>query len=467
MKHIKSLVIYIITAVIPIGLLQSCKDEETLQPYEEDSAAVTIGGKISASKDSRAYQANGTVNSGNYYLTYTSVSSGNQVAKVTFGNSASPSTGIVTTPDNDELKWVMVGGSGTVVMCLDNVEGNNGLWENNTEISFSDTYNPYKAAPFDSINGTNDLLWGTTEANRGVGKINFSLYHNMSRLRIIIKANTENNVNPEDLDLSEGATVTVTGLRQTPQTYNRLDGSLYFDEDNPEYSDLTLIDNTGDGDGEILDWVYKNPADEDNKIVTYVTPDFVLPPQILQDNDSRPRLVITTKGGKTFSGILPHAMLVEYEGQEEPYPVALAFLKQHRLTIETQITQDPPELVFMPVKVTDWVDKGEWVLDGHQAGIYSQQDFMALIEYFQNANLFQLARYGFADPSGNWTFNFWGFVTLNESAIAKSMATMPEGMESFQFIFNGYTPTLIKTDGTTEQISNIELYNLVTEGTLN
>lgn len=447
------------------GFLSGCSDNAQDSPDADPPKTddvITVGSAITTPLMTKAYQKSGTVIDGQYYLTYTSTTSTQDVATVNFGNAASPSTGIVTTSGGDELRWQLVGGSGNTFMYLDNVRGSQSSLVNNTTVTFSESYNPFKAAPFDSIDGKNDLLWGSVEAVRGTKKINFPLYHNMSRIRIIVTADAKNEVYGGEVGLMNNATVTLTSIAQTPQTYNRLNGELFLGEE-PVYTDLTMVDNTSTGN---LDWIhYYNPDPTNPDVTTFITQDFVLPPQLLQDTEGRPRLVIKTEAGKVFSGILPHAMQVEYEGQEEPYPVALAFLKQHILVINTIITQDPPELLFMPVKVIDWVDKGEWLLEGHQAGIYLTSEFEQLINYYQNGNIYQLARYGFEEDE-MWTFNFWRSTILDYSTIRNSMSgAFPAGMNDFQFNFNGYGQYVKMTDGSVVSIEANELYQLVRRGT--
>lgn len=445
-----------------ISGMVSCSQAEEEGPAPGISEPVRIGAEMSKELMTRNYQASGEVVTGMYYLTYPSTQNTDEVATVNFDTSeATQGIGIVTTPDNDELVWDLVGGGGTPIMVLDNVSGGaTSAAVNSTTITFNDDYNPYIAAPFDSDYGKNDLLWGQQTAQRGAKKVTFPLYHNMSRLRVIITADATNQVNDE-VNLNENSTVTLTSIAQTPVSYNRLDGSLDLGE-SPDYGNFNLVNKTGEG--EFIDWSRTYHPDPSNpNLTTYISVDFVVPPQLPNEGDMRPRLEITTAGGKTFSGILPYAMEVEYSDQENPYPVALAFLKQHYLTIETVITQDPPELVFMPVKVIEWVDKGSWTLTGQQAGIYMNSDFMELIGYFSTGNLYQLGRYGYIDDNGKWVFNIWGNLLLQWSDVEKKMATMPENITGFSFQGNGYTITIVNGDSS-QNISAEQLYNLVTTG---
>ena len=142
--------------------------------------------------------------------------------------------------------------------------------------------------------------------------------------------------------------------------------------------------------------------------------------------------------------------------------MTLAFLKEHVLTIRTLITEAPPELVFMPVLVTEWVDKGEFSLEGHQAGIYKEEEFYDMIEQYQQNNVFQLARYGYKTEKDDgteekiWVFNIWHSLVL-EDRIKGSMVRN-NGQDDFEFNFNRYTVSL--TDGTA--VSTAGLKTLVT-----
>ena len=171
------------------------------------------------------------------------------------------------------------------------------------------------------------------------------------------------------------------------------------------------------------------------------TPDFVLPPQSLLDDDERPRLVITLKDGDVYSGILPHAMEVvtgfDKNGTPVTYPVALAFLREHILTLRTVITEDPPALSFMPVTVIEWVDKGDFSLEGHQAGVYTSEDFMELVNNYDNYNEEQLERFGL-NTGERWEFNFWGSAVIGNADAVAGRMKVEEGKKPFMFKFHGY-----------------------------
>ena len=431
-----------------------------LTPPETDSGEpVRISAEVSGELHSRAYDS-GPVYEGIFYLTYPANGSGNNLSwtvAVADFDKKNDGMGIVTTPQNNELKWNDVGGGSVPTFCLDNVPTDldrNGNTDPTTVV-FEETTNPFKAAPFDEEKGSNDLLWGDKQVSRDTRRIDFDLHHYMSKVRLVITAD-ETNSQEGDLDLSD-ATVSISSLVLTPVSYNRLDGSLSLG-DNPDYETLEFVKDVGD-------W-YKIKTDGTNgKTTVYTTRDFVLPPQGLLDDDKRPRLTIRLKNGKEYSGILPHAMEVDYsrtDKKDDSYPVTLAFLKEHVLTIRTLITEAPPELVFMPVLVTEWVDKGEFSLEGHQAGIYKKEEFYDMIEQYQQNNVFQLARYGYKTEKDDgteekiWVFNIWHSLVLDDQI--KGSMVRNNGQDDFEFNFNRYTVSL--KDG--PAVSTAELKTLVT-----
>ena len=196
----------------------------------------------------------------------------------------------------------------------------------------------------------------------------------------------------------------------------------------------------------------------------------MLPPQGLFDDDRRSKLTITLANGTVYSGILPHAMEIDDNDPahtEPSYPVALSFLREHILTIRTIVTEDPPELSFMPVKVVKWVDKGRFTLEAHQAGVYTAAEFYKLIEYYSANNEYQLTRYGpLVTEEGTdvqkWAFDFFQSVVLEESKI-KGMMKRTNGQKDFSFNFHNYT-IYIKKAGSepAKATSPEELYNMVT-----
>lgn len=438
---------------------------ESADPEPGTGSRITVAAELSGMLYSRAEGSeeesdDRIVRTGQYYLTYPqdNPSGVNTIALVDFDKTTPNGVGIVTIPDGTELAWSKVGGGNTPTFYLDNVPGSldaeyDGTpGSHPTTVQFAEGNNPFVAGLFDETK--NDLLWGTKQVQRAPGRdeIDFDLHHYMSRIRVQVTVDREYAL--EDELILDGAAVEISSLAQTPLSYNRLDGSLALGDD-PVYTTLKLVD--PQAEGPVSDWQSRerDPNDPENENITvFTTCDFVLPPQGLQEDEQRPRLTIRLQNGKVYSGILPHAMEVDYPDKENPYPVTLYFLREHILTIRTRITQDPPELVFMPVQVVNWVNKGTFTLEGHQAGIYSEADFENLIRNYENYNEAQLARYGFIadvdDGSGQmvrqWIFNFWQAVELVEADIAGRMV-VEGGKLDYTFAFNNYTNLLEGTDG--------------------
>lgn len=468
---------------------------------------ITVAADIAQQLYSRAgeegeYIDEGPVKNGIYYMTYLRAPQSNydnyNVAEVDFHKNEefTPGIGMVTVTENGKtegLKWDDVGGGATPTFFLDNVKPELATTgSTKTEIVFDLDKRgeiPYKAAIFDSIHGRNDLLWGSKVESRGTKTINFDLHHYMSRVKVHVTVDKTNEAEEGDLDISK-ATVEISSINQYPLSFNRLDGSLKLDSLNEDesnygdvYSTLTLVDK---GNG----WIYPNNSDgtvdgdtsdddttgdsengdaADKKKEVYITQDFVLPPQGLLTNERRPRLTIKLENGRVYSGILPHAMEIYDENQKEvSFPATLYFLKEHILTIRTIITEEPPELKFMPVWVVEWVDKGEFSLEAHQAGIYTAQEFYSLIGYYNGAGLddktdesneYQLSRYGQFNMGSNvdgqeskpqWNFDFFRSVTLDYDEIHGNMVPVEGKKNDFTFNYNGYSVSINRKNTSTE-----------------
>lgn len=451
-----------------LAAVAACSSEEAPVVPPEAGDTFTVTAEVARQLYSRAYQESGDVKDGIYYLSYPLAAENSyKIAKVTFNkkDESNPEIGFVTDlDDSKELKWIDIS-QGTPTFYLDNVAPDVATGEESTltRIVFGND-NPYKAALFDKENGTNDLLWGTTTARHGFNTVDFELHHCMSRLRVEVTVDKTNEHFQDDLNL-EGATVEISSIRQTPRAYNRFDGSLELDTLDASgsnysevYSTLTLVNPENDK----LTWDGEPIVDKTNENKeTYTTKDFVLPPQGLLGDANRPRLIITLKNGRKYSGILPHAMLIG------DYPVALYFLREHILTIRTVITEEPPELAFMPVWVVEWVDKGEFTVEGHQAGIYRPEEFYKLIDYYKSYNEYHLPRYGRLVTEGEgesatekWRFDFFRTVTLEYGRIQGKMELQSK---DFSFNFNGYAVYVqCPNESDPKQVDEQKLYNIVT-----
>ena len=454
------------TAAMWICVAGCSSEGETIVPPEE-STPVRVAAEVARQIYTRSYQEAGPVEEGTFYLTYLLNSNIHNVANVVFNvEGSTPGIGMVFVPSNNnkELKWIEVGGGSTPTFYLDNVKAEYGTdLSTLTEIVFDEASNPFVAGYFDLTqeHPDNDLLWSSELVSRGAKMARFDLHHNMSRVRVKVTVDREYEQEAGDLDL-EGATVTISSLVHKPYSYNRLDGTMSLGED-PELNMLTLVEESESGT-ESYDWSDKGKDGAGNDV--YTTYDFVLPPQGLREDDLRPVLTIKLASGATYSGILPHAMeIVDETHPNGGYPVALYFLKEYILTIRTVITETPPQLSFMPVQVVEWVDKGDFTIEAHQAGIYTVEEFMKLIEYYSKNNEYQLVRYGnLNEENTEWTFDFFHSIILDYNQIHGAMKAGGNGQKGFSFNFNGYSIFILQ-NGEMKQVSPIQLYQIV-NGTL-
>lgn len=442
-----------LTFCLSITGLTSCgsQTDNSEEPEIPGSAdPLRVYAQMAEVGSTRAYQPEGPVTSGTYYISYPDASNNYSLAEVDFEMpNVSPGIGIVTDSNGQELVWQNVGGGNQPTFYMDNVpvqsSGNNPMI-----VTFNNSYNPFVAGIFDLTGGTNDLLWGTQTENRNTKSLNFDLHHNMARLVVVITTD-ESNSQTGALNL-EGAKVEITNLILSPKSYNRQDGTLSFEEI-PDYQPLTLVapaDNQSSG----IEW---GPIDTQGNVTVYTTQDFVVPPQGLLETSDRPRLKITLPTGKVYSGVIPYAMTVVNSTYPEGRVMTLSFLKEHILTLRTLVTEEPPELVFMPVQVVEWVDKGEFFLDGHQAGIYSASEFSNMLDALNENNEYKLMRYG-TQNNNKWTFVMWNYINLDYDTL---ISKVYRGAISFQFQFNGYGVNIIKGENS-KAVDAQQLYDIVT-----
>lgn len=450
-----------------VVLICSCSSQDTfIEEVNDDDNALNINitANVARQAFSRGYIPEGEVIDGRYYLSFPLASSTDyNVASVDFRESETPGKGIgiVTLQNNSgdkELKWLKVAGN-TPKFYLDNVSPSDSEQDSIVRLP-SD--NPYVAGVFDETEGKNDLLWGTQEVRRETtNTINFDLHHNMARVKVEITVDKTKMENYGSDFTLEGAKVEITSLNQTPISFHRLSGDLELDPSMENYTPLTFVNKNEnlEEQEEQIEW---GSVKEDANITVYTTQDFVLPPQGLLEDEHRPRLTITLENGDVYSGILPHAMLIDNNTTDSDnsltYPVALYFLKEHILTIRTVITEEPPTLEFMPVKVVQWVDKGEFTMEAHQAGIYTDSEFYKLIEYYQNNKKYQLHRYGY-EENGVWHFDFWRSVELNYNEIANKIKINPE--VDFVFVNNNYTISVKTSTGESKSVTPEQLKRIV------
>lgn len=473
--------------------LSSCSaDSDAVEPgTESDREPIRFSAQTLSQAETRAYVEKGPVTQGKFCLGYKNTASSNsfRVADVNFDNSALAGTGIglVWTADGyKELSWAGVQSSpSTQTFYMDNVlkeyhakwKSDHSVGENDAVIIFKNEH-PFVAGLFDDENGTNDLLWGSKDVTRNTNPIVMDLHHYMAIVRVEITIDKTSYPEDNAIDLST-ADISISNVVHKPYSFNRMDGSIAL-ADNPVRETLVMVDTRSDENSKrIWSSVLLNEKevtqDEEGKDVErtvdiYTTKDFVLPPQGLPEKENRPHLRIMTKDGRVFSGILPNAMWEVVDG-ELANPMSLYFLKEHKLTIRTRITQDPPELTFLPVTVRDWVCKDTHVVSGYQAGLYDAAGFYKLMSIYQKKySDTALSSYGYIESlnPAKWVFSIYRTITLDYQKIKGGMVPNKEGKADFRFsITNRYKVYVIKNEDGKERkyaVSPEELYTIVTGG---
>lgn len=505
------------------AIVSSCSDEITgypgIEEEEDTSGKIRVGASVNAGVYSRGYLPSGTVSEGDFYFTYPSsrksVIMGDtiynyKVANVTFGQEGVETMGFVTYEDATDgklkdLKWTDVtlrrGTPGTAVFYLDNVNPalNDASVGTDVEIvNFKEgEENPFRAGAFDEDNGTNDLLWGTAEAANFTKKIDFQLHHNMSRFRVILNVLPRGD-NGSIVDLSHVADIKLTNIQHAAEYFERTTGNLILPVE-PVLEDLQLVDindetpNTGN-----IIWKSIVP-DEDVKsdesqyrAQIYTSQDYVLPPQAINNDSQRPKLQVTVpahyagynddSGNVIFEAFLPQNMYVkdddaedsEEESTSNRRPMPLSFMKEHILIIRATIGPPEMKLEFAPVYVEEWVDMGEHSITGQQAGIYTNDDFMAFLDCYAKGDTVLLAKYGYRngkDETGHskWSIMFWSkSISLEkegENGVGDYLKGKMHDEIPFSFSFNNYTIKVSGWDSYTElsgASGQILLYNWIT-----
>lgn len=447
-------------ALLPLAA-GSCADDETPQTDNGQALAVSAYALESAvtraddDPDDPYYPDYGPVTSGIYYLSYPAVGATNRaLAKVEFGlEGYTEGYGHPTTmPGDGTLTWKNITSGSTQKMQLFNVSPEKhksyqveNPYPSNDELIFRADESQFVAGRYIPYNKehTNDILWGSKTQTRDNRYLSFELNHRMARVRVIVETSpAEGSI--EELDLTK-ARVDITHIVRKPYSFSFANGtvSLKTPFESNDFDSINLLNTLpkelgaqlAGSDAQWAKIVEKDPESELHPM-EYTTWDVLLPPQALREDSSRPRLVITvpddtkSRGVRSYSGPLPHVM---YDKDENP--LTLEFLSGYLLTIRTIITSDPPEMSFLPVKVVEWVDKGEYDLTGKQAGIYSEEDLKQIIEiYNQNPeNTAQLEPFGYLDKDG-WHFNMFTTLKLKKADYA---GKMPVKTPDYGFNFLG------------------------------
>ncbi|MCH5214855.1 MAG: hypothetical protein J1E97_06635 [Muribaculaceae bacterium] len=445
--------------------------------------AILIGGtraEMLATRGGYSTDADGNVEEGIFYLTYpTTDSKADKPAysRLTadfsqatyypaYGRSYTRTEG---TEAGQELTNSLIGNTPNR-MFLDNVDPTESRTANDTLVKFNQNDNPYRAG---LLVPEKDFLWGSVQKHNNSNLYDFDLHHTMAGVRVKISVDNSIDGNLVDLyDLSK-AEVYITNLQLYPASFSRTTGDVTLAENKEADEKLVLVNTLGSPSapwGEEIEWKENDATNPEETV--YITSEFVLPPQIPSE-ENWPELVVrfpnpsiegaAAKPVLEFYGKIPKAMFTNYpEGTN--YALDLSFLREHILELRTHLSQNPPELMFMPVMVYDWVSWGPYTVVGQQQGIYSSQQLLDIIDYYKENNTRMLERYGSVE-NGKWTFNIFNNLKLRHSGInGKMPQTIQEYGVSFQL--NSHSMTILGDDGSTLATVNkdAEFTRLLTAG---
>lgn len=386
--------IFLLTIWAGLMLLACTKQEEVYSDTDKVCLSASIGSMTTRVDD-------GGVESGTYYLTYNS--SGAKVCMVTFADSK----GYPLVSDNgiyQFLKWNDVTPvNGKYQFTLDNL----GDKDNPETVTLGEAY---KAAPLDG-NSQLDIVWGkqTVEKGKESADVNFALSHRMSKISLEISVGTS------DINLDNGATITLMNVISEPATFNRTSGTVSVA--GKKRSDIVLYE------GELIQAASK-----------YTIPSWIFPPQDFEGNNW-PKLRIEF-GGQTYEGTLNHYMV--QEGSLDTPVEMTGFESGLHLTLRAKLstTTDEVELIFMPVWVRKWEEIDNIGIGAKQRGVYTEEDYARLVTAYnsdsQDENV--LYEYGTKDDSGKWTFDLF----RNIGDIAGQATMLKFKNDEFEINFNGY-----------------------------
>ena len=436
-------------------MLSSCAGEQDLPFDKEIDDAIVVMASVNDVMSSRAYQDQGQIMTGHYYMTYPNFSDNNtySVCDVNFFEGR----GVTKTTDGYELKWQDVGAlnydSKKTCFWMDNVPKP----EDDPDaivVPFTDSYNPFVAGEFDDDEGSNDLLWGYVQmAPEASQVVSMHVHHWMARVNVIVTVDNSNE-NADIVNFSEGS-VKITNLIHKGISFNRISGVIDLGEE-PQYEDLYLTVNG--------DWGSKNDDPNTKNITYFQTKNFVLPPQQLTTDETRPRLVLEVPQNdgtiRTYSGVIPRIMTVNGS------PANLAFDQEKNLTLKVKLSQDLLYIESIYAYLQDWVNKGTHLVTANQAGIYSDDDLMSLIGYYQEDNTDEMIHYGYR-LEDDWKFDIFTDITVNVDDVAGKMDKGPE----FSFELPYHSLTIILKDGSVVKYLPVQhqqaaeaLYSLLRKG---
>lgn len=513
--NIRNLLLIAVTAILCLG----CREDDfpgLADGNPED--VIRMGAYVAAEANTRAaggdrkYMSSGDIDQGTYYLVYSKPTTSSYAygqGYVDFGDTEGPTTGFCYIMDGStrkDLKWMAVANHGTsnATFYLHNVPNEYYTFTTNSNRIYqyyNKTVNPFQAGPLDKEFGSNDLLSGSGSGNNKTGKINIELYHRLALLRIWVKVYGAKAddwvVNLENAEVSITNLATKVGQFRitSPSTFGyRASGtsnssSVYGTYNTINTTGIPLVKPTDSKlhweEGYPQEGSMTNDEGEEYTVCTYVTQDFVFPPQTIPPTSGygRPKLTIRVpksdvtgvagqEGYVEYSGYLPDVMFTsDSEGNlTSPTPKTLALSSGYILNVTASINSPETDLVFAPAKVEAWISKTTATINTRQGGIYNVKDFNALVDAYQNGRYWELERYGYQDENGDYIFQLWGSLELDKDAITGCMKSIDPDAPKFAFLFNSYSVTLEEPsqDGTDNKevlsgsSGELEFYSIVT-----
>lgn len=375
---------------IVIGLtLAACSEKDMVMQPQAESQAIALSASIDKGSQSGTRVADGTVETGTYYLSFINPGNVLQTVETEFADGTGypwiynpTASGGDTDENNHPLNWEDVTTEEKpVTFYLDNVQAT--TQEDNKTVTLGEAYNGtvYDA---DDTEANNDIVWGKLDnVAYNTTPLSFTLTHRMASVRVEIRDESEATTD-ETL-----YTVSLSGVKNTPATFDRTTGTITA-ANTP--SDITLLNN-----GKLTE-------------AENFTPTWILPPQTFGDN--RPKLKIELNDGTTYSGTLPESMFSDAELTSAPQ--TLQFQASRLLTIRVTLVGEVGnrEILFLPAVVEKWnpITLGQVI--GRQLGIYDKADWKEVVDAYNSdpsANNATLQRFGTYNDN-KWTIHIFSHI---------------------------------------------------------
>lgn len=404
---------YILSILIGLTMM-ACTDSE---PQEHPQAAehpLVLSARIDEGNLIDTRVGTGDVEEGSYYLTFTNTTSALQTVSAPFADG----TGYPWIEPEDEekgrsLNWGDIqrpANNGKATLYLDNVPGE---MDDNNIVTFDKSDDTYQATVYNASTSENDIVWGKNDqAEYNATPLSFSLTHRMACVRVNIKVDEGNT----GVTIGENDEVTVTFLdvKYKATSFNRTNGAVSV---GTETKNIELHNGVLEEGG--------------------YTPTWIFPPQTFNDT-YRPKLQIKLKDGTTYTGALPESMFTNdnYTSNAQ----TLSFSASNLLTINVVLVQSvgEREILFLPAVVENWVCIGPVGIISRQLGIYSEEDYKAVVKAYNNESGIDeatLSRYATKNADDKWEVNI--FATIG----TEGETDFPKFKDNTNIVleFNGWT----------------------------